>query len=145
MLIPVDDTETLEAVKRLVLIKKKPNRKPFPRSSGLLKMRHAMRFVHPLHGRHVSEAFREELRERLTRVYGIEDGHALSPLYTASRKTSRAGAHMRAEKAPRQVPGLRGLPCPIAPVVSSRIEPKRNAADDVTWAILPYVPNQYGN
>lgn len=31
MLIPVSDLETLEAVKLLIIIKKNPNRKPFPK------------------------------------------------------------------------------------------------------------------
>ncbi|MCL1909789.1 MAG: DUF3788 domain-containing protein, partial [Kiritimatiellaeota bacterium] len=35
MSIPVADLETLEAVKKMVLIKKKPNRKPFPKDQAV--------------------------------------------------------------------------------------------------------------
>jgi len=35
--------------------------------------------------------------------------------------------------------------CSISPVVSSRIEAESILADDVTWAILPYAHDQYGN
>ena len=35
MLIPVPDLETLEAVKSLILIKKNPNRKPFPKDRAI--------------------------------------------------------------------------------------------------------------
>jgi len=35
LLIRVDDLKTLEAVKKLILIKKKPNRKPFPKENAV--------------------------------------------------------------------------------------------------------------
>ncbi len=37
MLIRVDTMETLEAVKKMVLLKKKPNRKPLPKESALVR------------------------------------------------------------------------------------------------------------
>lgn len=76
MLIPVADLGTLEVVKKLILIKKNPNRKPFPKEQAIYS----------------------------------------------------------------------GYPCAKATAGwPPRIELKRILADDVTWAILPYVDGQYGN
>jgi hypothetical protein len=36
-------------------------------------------------------------------------------------------------------------PCSNATAAKSKIEAKTMLVDDVTWAILPYVPKQYGN
>ena len=36
-------------------------------------------------------------------------------------------------------------PCPSATSGYQELEPRNITAEDVNWAILPYVPNQYGN
>jgi len=75
MLIPIADLETLEEVKKMILIKKKPNRKPFPKETACPN--------HPCGKAHAG----------------------------------------------------------IRPEIHTGII----SADDVTWAILPYVYEQYGN
>ena len=77
MLIRVEDMATLEAVKQMVLIKKKPNRKPFPKEQAVYS-RCGMRCDLCIHytGGTISDAFREELKERFVRVFGrvYDDG-----------------------------------------------------------------------
>ncbi|NMA25621.1 MAG: DUF3795 domain-containing protein [Clostridiales bacterium] len=146
MMIPVADLDTLDAVKRLVIIKKKPNRKPFPKDTAVYsKCWHRCDLCIYYSGGTISEEFRAELCERFTRVYPGEDW---SPRC--------AGCYIKSETEecePRKCAKAKGLDkcsdcgeehC-IAPVVSYRIEPKSILADDVTWAILPYVHGQYGN
>lgn len=74
MLIRVDTVETLESVKKMILIKKKPNRKLFPKESAVYgKCGHRCDLcIHFSEGT-IDEEFRKELEERLTRVYGNTD------------------------------------------------------------------------
>ncbi len=91
LLIRVADMETLEAVKKLILIKKKPNRKPFH-----------------------------------------QDGYGLcAPLICLH--TKQLDACFDCEK----------YPCTYATVGYRKLEHRSISDDDVTWAILPYVPYQY--
>ena len=66
--IPVADLETLETVKRLALAKKEPDRKPFPKE-GAIYGDCGHRCDLCVHGGTVGEEFREELKERIRRVY----------------------------------------------------------------------------
>ncbi len=78
--ISVTDLETLEAVKQLILSKKKPNRKPFPKEQAVYaSCGHRCDLCVHYAGGTISEEFRAELKERLIRVYagGVGDGGVL--------------------------------------------------------------------
>jgi len=150
MMISVADTKTLEAVKKLILIKKKPNRKPFPKDQAIYGgCGHRCDLCIHYTGGTISEEFRNELKERLTRVYGGDlwgEDMMLCP-----------GCHNKPEEdCPKKVcakskgcekcSSHSDYPCDNATAGwPPRIEPKHILADDVTWGILPYVPGQYGN
>lgn len=146
MLIPVAELDTLEAVKRLIMIKKKPNRKPFPKDTAVYtRCWHRCDLCIYYSGGTISEDFREELCERFSRVYPGEDW--------SSRCSGCYNKPENHECEPRKCAKAIGvdkcLDCKehdcVAPVTRYKIEPKSILADDITWAILPYVHDQYGN
>jgi hypothetical protein len=147
MLIPVADLDTLEAVKRLIMIKKKPNRKPFPKETAIYSKCGQRRdlCIH-YSGGTISDEFREELTERLSRVYPIDDWSMRCPgCYNKPENNLCEQLKCAKTKGIDKCLDCEEYHCSISPVVSSKIEPKSILADDVTWAILPYVHNQYGN
>lgn len=150
MWIPVKDLNTLESVKQLILIKKKPNRRPFPKENAVYS-KCGMRCDLCVHycGGTISDEFRIELRERLERVYGgsfddascpgclvktEKDANACDPLKCSTEKNHDICINCNEYPCDKATAGLIG-----------KIEAKSILADDVTWAILPYVPMQYGN
>ncbi len=158
MLIPVADMEKLESVKKLILIKKKPNRKPFPKEQAVYS-KCGMRCDLCVHysGGTISEEFRIELAERIGRVYYGGDfgemmycpgcdqqvagqphpcmnGDSCNSLRCAKNKGLEKCTSCKEYPCDNVLAGLRGV-----------IEAKSMPAEDVTWAILPYVHEQYGN
>jgi hypothetical protein len=168
MLIPVSDLDTLEAIKKLILIKKKPNRKPFSREQAIYSdCGHRCDLCVHYSGGTVSDEFRLELIERINRVYSpetlLEDAIKTHPLCPGCEK-AHSGDFNSDEKLNLHANGLceqkkcaaikgidkcsncSGYPCPKATTGwPPRIELKHVLADDVTWAILPYIDGQYGN
>ena len=155
MLIPVTDLDTLEAIKKLILIKKKPNRKPFPKEQAIYgNCGHRCDLCVHYSGGTISEDFRMELIERINRVYSPD-----KPLKDAIKDTFRCPGcassspddpcHQKKCAASKNIDkcvNCGEYPCDKATVgVSGKIEAKSISFDDITWAILPYVPNQYGN
>lgn len=149
LLIRVADLKTLEFVKELLLIKKKPNRKPFSKENAVYgKCGHRCDLC--VHYTGISEDFREMLIPHLTAVYDdpvwdmrctgcdapnchcCRDGNELCEplkcLHTKQLNTCFDCAN---------------YPCEQATVGYMQLEHKNISADDVTWAILPYVPYQY--
>ncbi|NLK87382.1 MAG: DUF3788 family protein [Clostridiaceae bacterium] len=148
MLIRVDNLETLEAVKKMILIKKKPNRKPFSKENAFYgKCGHRCDLCIHFSGGTISEEFRKELEERLTRVYNITDwsmrcsGCSTPGWHTKSCEQLDCAA----EKGFADCVSCEQYPCSNATAGYAKLEAKSMLADDVTWAILPYVPYQYGN
>lgn len=147
MWIPVVDLATLEAVKRLIMIKKKPNRKSFPKETAIYS-KCGQRCDLCIHysGDTISEEFRKELTVRLSRVYPIDDWSMRCPgCYKKPENDLCKQLKCAKTKGVDKCLDCAEYHCSISPVVSSRIEAKGILADDVTWAILPYVHNQYGN
>jgi len=151
--LPVADLETLEAVKRLALAKKKPDRKPFPKE-GAIYGDCGHRCDLCVHGGTVGEEFREELKERIRRVYcphttkeEFEKGFHLCPgCANASPDNLCVQKKCATEKGIDKCANCRQYPCDKATAgLRDGIQPRSVLADDVTWAILPYVPGQYGN
>ncbi len=147
MLIPVADLDTLEGVKQLIRIKKKPNRKTFPKDNAIYS-KCGQRCDLCIHysGGTISEEFREELRERLTRVYRTEDWSMRCPgCYNKPEEELCDQLKCAERKGVDRCLDCKEYGCSISPVVNSKIEPKSILAEDVTWAVLPYVHDQYGN
>ena len=147
MLFPVKDLETLEAVKRLVLIKKKPNRKPFPKETAVYsKCWHRCDLCVYYSGGMFSDEFRKELHERFARVYHVDDIDARCPgCYVKSETEACEPRTCAKANGLESCRDCREARCTIPPVVSFRIEPKSILAHDVTWTVLPYVHGQCGN
>ena len=152
MLIRVDDLKMLEAVKQMIMIKKKPNRKPFPKEQAILS-RCGMRCDLCVHytGGTISEDFRNELKERITRVYGglyCEEGcddMMLCPGGTVKDCGDCKELDCSRSKGLRACTECPDFTCGNCGIVISEIEARSISAGDVTWAILPYVDGQYGN
>ena len=158
MLIPVADLETLESVKRMIIIKKKPNRKPFPKEQAVLS-KCGMRCDLCVHysGGTVSKELKKELQERATRVYGGENtGEWASCPGCGVQEAGKPHPCMNGDwcEALKCADGKGLKECrnckeygDCIPSVGYRrgIEARSISADDVTWAILPYVHEQYGN
>ena len=152
MFIDVVTTAQLEEVKRLIIIKKKPNRKPFPKENAVYgKCGHRCDLC--VHYVGISEEFREMLIPHLIAVYGDDSN------YYTMRCTGcdTPGCHccggsdadlceplkcLRKNGADSCL-ACKDYPCGSATVGYCRLEPRSLSADDVTWAILPYVPKQY--
>jgi len=149
LLIRVDDLKTLEAVKKLILIKKKPNRKPLSKENAVYgKCGHRCDLC--VHYTGITEEFREMIIPHLNAVYGASewamrctgcdtqnchcyhDGNELcEPLKCLHTKQFNICFDCN------------DYPCNQATVGYRQLEHKNISADDVTWAILPYVPYQY--
>ena len=149
LLIPVDDLQNLEVVKKMILIKKNPNRKPFSKENAVFgKCGHRCDLC--VHYTGISEKFRNVLIPHLNAVYGdsdwsmrctgcdtadchcyVEDYGVCDPLDCL--KQNQLSVCFECKK----------YPCERATVGYRQLEHKNISADDVTWAILPYVPRQY--
>lgn len=148
MLIRVDTMETLEAIKKMILIKKRPNRKPFSKENAFYgKCGHRCDLCIHFSGGTISEDFRKELEQRLTRVYDNADwSMRCSGCGTSGCHTKLCDQHKCAIiKGCDTCVSCKEYPCFKATVGYAELETKWILADDVTWAILPFVPYQYGN
>jgi len=152
----VADLEAFEAVKRLALVKKEPNRKPFPKEQAIYgDCGHRCDLcIHYNGNTTYGEESREELKERVRRVYcpdstkeEFEKGFFLcSGCANAWPDDPCAQKKCVAEKGIDKCVNCQQYPCDKATAgLQDGIQPRSILADDVTWAILPYVPEQYGN
>ena len=152
MLIPVADLETLEAVKQMILIKKRPNRKPFPKEQAVYSdCGHRCDLCVHYTGGTVSEEFREEMQERVRRVYGLKPNEAFPPCHGCSNGGISGKFDCDQIKCAKGKGAVRCRDCAeyncgkatagLKPIIEAR----NISANDVTWAILPYVDGQYGN
>jgi hypothetical protein len=149
LLVPVADLTALEAVKKLILIKKKPNRKPFPKENAVYgKCGHRCDLC--VHYTGITEEFRQMLIPHLNAVYGVSDW----AMRCAGCDTPDCHCRRDGNELCEPLQCLRGkqastcfdceeYPCEQATVGYRRLEHKSITADDVTYAILPYVPYQY--
>ena len=149
--VPVADLETLEAVKQLVIIKKKPNRKPFPKDQAIYgECGHRCDLCIHYTGETLGKEFMAEIRERAKRVYGMSDEDALMRCPGCHNKPKDDLCYQKKCAKDKRVDKCSNckeyLFCDKA-VAGKRAEITSNSilADDVTWAILPYVHGQYGN
>ena len=161
LLIPVADLETLEAVKKLILIKKRPNRKPFPKENAVYSgCGHRCDMCVHYRGGTISGELREELKARLIRVYagGVGDGgwwgddmQLCDGCDTGGLDKSFGCESLKcaADNGVVMCRGCRKHPCEKAEHMCAGLKPEIHTdtiyADDVTKIILPYVYMQYGN
>lgn len=147
----VADMEALEAAKRLILAKAEPDRRPFPKERAVVsECGHRCDLCVHYTGGTIDENFRAELKARLTRVYRGDDwgeGMALCPgCANGGISGSCRQKECAAEKGAPMCRACGEYPCGESVAGYRRgIEPRSIAAEDVTWAILPYVDKQYGN
>lgn len=149
MFIDVSSPEQLEEVKQLILIKKKPNRKPFPRD-GAVYAQCGQRCDLCVHYVHTSEAQRAVMEANLRKMWNISDwrmrcGGCDSDGCYCKDDLCHAKACARERGLPR-CSACDEFPCPQATSADhrSRIHTEIHYADEITWGILPYVPYQYG-
>lgn len=148
MFIDVRNTEQLEEVKRLVLIKKKPNRKPFPKE-GAVYSQCGQRCDLCIHYTGVTEELRAVMEPQLIKMWDITDWSMRCEGCYSKECYTKDGSCNAKSCAPQ-----RGLveckecsefPCIKATSADYRsmIHTEVHYVDEVTWGILPYVPWQY--
>jgi hypothetical protein len=150
MLFTVADLETLEAVKNLILIKKNPNRKPFPKEHAVYSdCGHRCDLCVHYTGGTISEEFRNELKERISRVYGgnPKENTMLCPGCSNKPDEDCPIKKCAKDNGVAKCKDHALYPCEktTAGYKGGINALKHILADDVTWAILPYVDGQYGN
>jgi len=147
MLIRVDNMETLEFVKKMILIKKNPNRKPFPKAllhSGNCGHRCDL-CVHFKGKATFSAEEMEYARECCCAVYGDSSWEKTCdgchfPDYTVDSTYCRKGKGIdKCQVCENYSTCLKTAGWP------PKIHTRTITADQVTYAILPYVKGQYGN
>lgn len=150
MSIPVSDMETLESVKKMIIIKKKPNRKPFPKEQAVYS-KCGMRCDLCLHytGGTISEELRKEIKERIIRVYKDMDNYGENMMLCpgcCNKDTKDCNKlNCAREKGLEACFDCSDYPCGNCGIVTCEIVANSTLADDITWAILPFVDGQYGN
>ena len=151
MMFPVADLETLEPIKSLILLKKRPNRKPFPKDQAIYSdCGHRCDLCVHYTGDTISDALRAELQQRVRRVYDSPDAE-----FPPCDGCKTGGIGQSFDCAQSICAKQKGVPrcvdcaqyaCSNATAgLKPAIEPRSISAADVTWAILPYVAHQYGN
>ena len=157
MLFPVSSSARFEELKPLIAIKKKPNRKPFPREN-LVYSKCGMRCDLCVHyiGDTMSTQLQEEIRKRVSQVYyggketeyyacpgcGMKESGNPIPCIENDLCSQLKCANKRGLAA---CTDCKSYPCSNACAGYEGLEPRSISANDVTWAILSYVPYQYGN
>ena len=148
MFMDVSSLEQLEEVKKLIQIKKKPNRKPFPKENALYS-KCGQRCDLCVHYIHTSEELRAVMETQLIKMLGQTDwsmrcgGCFSDDCYC---KADPCNAKDCASKKELSACGeCAEFPCIKATSADYRsmIHTEIHYADEITWGILPYVPMQY--
>ena len=154
--ITVSDLETLENVKSLIIFKKKPNRKPFPRDNAIYGYcgHRCDLCIHFVGETWVSPEVMKEAKLRIKKLYGLNEDEVVSSC-KGCEHGGLSGLHDCVQMVCAREQGL--SKCSDCKKHNSHTCMKQTAgfkpeihtriimADDVTWGILPYVPEQYGN
>jgi len=149
MMIPVADLEMLEAIKQMIMIKKKPNRKPFPKERAYISdCGHRCDLC--IHNKGKISLSVEEMayaRACVSSVYTVPVSDLLIncdgchfPDCTVESANCRKGKGIEKCWACDNYPT-----CKKTAGWPPEIHTRTITADEVTWAILPYVKGQYGN
>ena len=149
LFIRVDSLESFETVKKLILLKKKPNRKPLPKVNAVYgKCGHRCDLC--VHNTEITDDFRDMLISHLNSVYGSDSDWSMRCTGCDTEGCQCYGEnglcdplrclHRNQLKTCFE---CESYPCEHATVGYRQLQHRSIAADDVTWAILPYVPHQY--
>jgi len=151
IIISVTDLETLEAAKKLVMIKKEPNRRPLPLPLGAaVYARCGMRCdmcVYYLHGK-INEEEHDKICRHLESHFG-EDNYKSSCAGCDKEKAEDCGWGKLTCQTSKGLGSC--LECPDFPCYDCGLLGTWGigfgncSADDITWGILPYIGGQYGN
>lgn len=142
--IPVSDFEILEAVKQITLMKKAPNRVPFPKDTAVYS-KCGMRCDLCVHytGGTISGEFLLELKQRIGSLFGYEDyGDNMMRCPGCFNKDSEGCGKLDHAKSKGLENGLacEDCPCSDCGVLNIHIQATRSTpAKTITWAILLYV------
>ena len=142
--IPVFDFETWEDVKQIILIKKKPNRIPFPKDTAVYS-KCGMRCDLCVHytGGNISEEFREELKQRVGSVFGYEDYSENMMLCPGCFNKDSDGCgklDCAKNKGIKHCLECGNYPCFDCGLLNVDLQGSRSTSSKtLTWAILPYV------
>lgn len=148
MLFDVNTLEQLEEVKKLILIKKKPNRKPFSKENALYS-KCGQRCDLCVHYIHLSEEMRTVMETPLIKMWGKTDwSMRCEGCYSDNCycKDDPCNAKSCApKKGLTECRECAEFPCIKATSADPRsmIHTEVHYADEITWGILPYVPMQY--
>jgi len=144
----VSTLDQLEEMKKLIKIKKKPNRKPFSQA-GAVAAQCGQRCDLCIHYTGMEESLRAQIEPLLVKMWDKTDWSMRckgcdsddcyckdDPCYAKS---------CVAEKKIANCTDCEQHPCARATSADyrSRIHTEVHMADEITWAILPYVPYQY--
>lgn len=150
MLFPVADVAAFQDIEPLIHIKKRPNRKMLP-TDGAVYGKCGHRCDLCVHYTGITESFREKLIPHLNAVYGTSDWGMRCTGCDTPDCHCRGGDNELCDplkclqdKTVATCMACADYPCHQSTVGYDQLEPRNLSADDVTWAILPYVPRQYG-
>ncbi len=150
MFIDVKSLDILEEVMKLIEIKKKPNRKPFTKENAFYSLcGHRCDLCLHYTGDTVSEELRRKLIEHSDHVYGQYDTSMRCSGCSTPKCHCYEGSGMCDQRKCAEEKGYKACieckeyPCPAATAGYKGLEARSISAEDVTWAILPYVPFQY--
>lgn len=152
MLIEVTTLEQLEEVKKLIMIKKKPNRKPFPKEGAVYskcghrcdlcihytKLDEEMRHIYNTHVQNIWYSGGENPDSAL-RCGGCTSNDCYCRDEPCTQMKCAAGKGLSA------CTECSEYPCPNATVgdCCQKIHTGCYTADDITYGVLPYTPFQY--
>ena len=148
MFIDVRNTEQLEEIKQLVLIKKKPNRKPFSKD-GAVYSQCGQRCDLCVHYTEATDEQRAVMEPQLTKMWDIADwsmrceGCYSKECYTkdglCNAKSCASKKGLAECKECSEFPCIKATSADYRSVIHTKV----HYADEITWGILPYVPYQY--
>ena len=148
MYIDVTTMEQWEDVKKLILIKKRPNRKPFPKEHAIYSQC-GQRCDLCVHYEHQDEALRARMIPPLIRMWGITDwsmrcGGCDSDRCYCKEEPCYA-KKCAAKRGLTACKACADFPCIPASTADHRsmLHTEVHDAEEITWGILPYVAYQY--
>lgn len=148
MLIDVTTMEQLEEVKKLILIKKKPNRKPFPKENAIYS-KCGQRCDLCVHYVGTTDEQRAVMIPNLDKMWENTDwSMRCEGCYSENCACPDCNAkECSLQKGLSECKECNAFPCIKATAADCRsmIHTEVHYADEITWGILPYVPWQYEN
>ncbi|MBD5526290.1 MAG: DUF3788 family protein [Lachnospiraceae bacterium] len=146
MFIDVTTTEQLEEVKKLIQIKKKPNRKPFPKENAIYS-KCGQRCDLCVHYVGTTDEQRSVMIPNLNKMWDNTDwSMRCTGCYSKDCSCMDCNAkECYPQKGISECKECNEFPCIKATSADYRsmIHTEVHYADEITWGILPYVPWQY--